>query len=514
MLCLGLSSCGDNSLIDRDINLRTSTSSQWALPLATANASIAEILYGNKVADGVLITQGDSLILRLEYQDLLDIPSLEALLPTKDISASESGRVPDEGFPMSLTIPAGAVAQLANLFPTSEEAIKIEFPDEIKSISELKLSLSLALSITSSPISADISITFPTLANAEGKTYEIKSSVTAGKPSKIEIPSGILRLTTPSEGNQLTLPYRITVKPTATSAVSITQGGGISYTLAVRDIVLERFSGQISEIVSDIKGQEDKWDFSVWKDLQGITFQGGKLSFIAHASNMLGKVSFAPNAHFLDGKTELSSWSGERKTLAIDAPLGTGTTSVDYHSDELQKLLSSIQGRGIRFSGDVTFGGGSPITLDRTSSLSVDLNLEQPLVFALAGMNIEIPFTTPSLERFGNVEDSFEQVDLILKSSSTAPLTLECKSIDVLGADGKLLNEEASIPFTGKLLGDQDSASEIRLTLSKAQLALLKRAKSLSIRASISTTSDKPTQLLSSHRICLQLSTALNAINP
>lgn len=509
-IALSAASCGDQSLLERDIELRTHQSSGWKVPLATADARIADILSGNMVANDALIERNDSMILRLDLPDLVRIHAVDDLIPTADLSAVAEGKLPETGYPLTTTIPAGALSVISGLYPASEGRLDLDLTSDVEEISDLSFSLDLGLDITNSPVGAEVKFVFPTVLTEGGTAYEVRAQVSAGQRSSLRVSTGTVRISPQSLGHVLSLPYRITVTPVATqSPIRVTQGDGIKYKLSASNLSINKFSGRIKPIVQELAQQAVNWDFDIWEDLTGLKLNDGRLTFSVSASHLVGQATFDPVISFLGADAQvINTWRGPQKSLDINAETAAAQTVVEYRSDDLQNLLSLIQGNGIVPSAQVRFGGR--VYLDRQATLDVDLAVEQPIVIGLSGLKVEIPMDAPTFNQLDEVRDTFTQIGLVLRSTSTVPLALECHEVRLLDAEGKPISGDASLPLSGKIIGGDNPSGEISLMLSPQHISQLKRAKRVVVVATVSTPSADPVLLRASQRVQLQLSTVLN----
>lgn len=507
----GVTSCGDQSLLDGDVELRTHQTSSWSVPIATADASIADILSGNNVANDALISRNDSLILRLELSDLVNVQSLDDLVSTAGLQAQGQGKLPKGGYPLSMTIPAGALALMQGLYPVSEGQLELDLPSDVEEITELSFGLDLEFVVSNSPVGAEVKLTFPSIiSETTGAAYEITAQVAAGQTSTNRVSTGTIRISSQSLSNVLSLPYRITVTPTTPqSAIQVTQGDGINYKLSASNLTLDKFAGKIKQITQTLPKKKTNWDFPIWEDLSGLKLSGSKLTFTVAANRLAGQATFDPVINFLGANNQVvSTWTGEHKDLSINAASTAAETTLEYRSEELQSLLSSIRGYGVELNAQVRFGGS--VYLDRQATLDVDLALEQPVIIGLSGLNLEIPMAPPALDQLDKVRETFDQISLVLRSTSTVPLALECHALRLLDENKNPISGEASIPLSGKLIGGENPSGEISLTLTADQIAQLKRAKHIAIAATVSTPSSEPVLLRPSQRVQLQLSTILD----
>lgn len=492
-----------------DLDIVSRGESQWVVPIAKAEISVMDLLEKRQAKEYLQVSD-QKIVLSYTFPQPMGF-DLKQIISTQKLQWKMQCKVPQEGYPVSATIPSGAVVQLQNLLPPFSKSFGITLPNEIVSYQDFIVDLDFDIEISNNPGTVNYQIEFTNVKDNEGNP--VKIFVLAGqKTTRTEVSIRGAHLPASVDRN-VTINY--TVRPLIQSIpqeIEIRKGEGIDINLTLKHAALIRFAGVTQPTTQDFRWKGNELDNIRIKGLSGLHLHGCTLLLDVESRNLKLPLGFTLNykANLPNG-----TQTGQivRNDLEIDSSRGA-TQKITLQGEDIDQLASYA----LMYPVEVAcLGAINPnskeLSLSSESALLSRATLQQELNLSI--QDYEVKDTIPNL----NLSDIDSKLDMLgnlalnLHSVSTLPIDMKCKSLKLLDAQGNAI-PNGTIDIVGAILGSTDGTTPKESTLTvrfpKEKLSVLKTAKKMEFVFVVGTAENKVLRITPSQKLRFSVSLATN----
>lgn len=455
---VGLSSCTkalDITNVQKDdISLKLNSKPDYLIPLAKADATISEVLMGNKIGNGYIIKSGDELKLHYEVENTLKYRFVDFFKSKVEDHKSEV-KYPKNGYSISGSFtPKQFELLIPQIWPKEEESLEFDLPEEVTEVNKFQFSGSLIVRVTEVPVNLNLKLSFLEVKDNKGNNYSVNLPCERNKVSQKEFDLSNLLYTGTNLTNKLKLTYELNTEVrNDASNIDIVAGKGLKIELISRNVDVKLFDGKTKPYIKDIEKIADKPNFTLFDDAKGLELYDSHLALKLNARHLVGNALFKPKFIVQGG----SEFSLDEKEAKFNSLKGVSSDALKYQGDKVASVLNEFLHNKLDTDGQIIINpNGERIAFDQDTELDANIVFEQDLAFKLKDYSFEIVSGEVNIKSYDDIlRESFDNYALALYTESDIPLQVSFDDIEILDKDKE--NVKHTISCKGILKGSKQT---------------------------------------------------------